>query len=79
MADARNNDDRPKVARHGDCLLVAVPTARHVDEYEAIVFGEIFFHWGADYLITVRLGEASPLPRCDASCRATNPSTGCVR
>jgi magnesium transporter len=61
IADARNNYDRPKVERHGDCLLTVVPTARYVDEHEAIEFGEIFFYSGEDYLITVRLGEASPL------------------
>ncbi len=63
VADARNNYDRPKVERHGDCLLTVVPTARYVDEREAIEFGEIFFYCGEDYLITVRLGAASPLQR----------------
>jgi magnesium transporter len=61
VADARNNYDRPKVERHGDCLLTVVPTARYVDEREAIEFGEVFFYTAADYLITVRRGEASPL------------------
>ena len=61
VADARNNYDRPKVERHGDCLLTVVPTARYVDDREAIEFGEIFFYSGEDYLITVRLGAASPL------------------
>jgi magnesium transporter len=61
VADARNNYDRPKVERHGDCLLTVVPTARYVDEREAIEFGEIFFYSGQDYLITVRHGQSSPL------------------
>ena len=61
VADARNNYDRPKVERHGDCLLTVVPTARYVDDTESIEFGEIFFYSGEDYLITVRLGAASPL------------------
>jgi magnesium transporter len=63
VADARNNYDRPKVERHDDCLVTVVPTARYVDEDEAIEFGELFIYAGADYFISVRLGEAAPLHR----------------
>ena len=61
VADARNDYDRPKVERHGDCLLTVVPTARYVDEAEAVEVGDIFIYSGDDYVITVRLGESSPL------------------
>jgi magnesium transporter len=59
--DARNKHDRPKVERHGDCLLTVVPTARYVDEREEVEVGELFFYAGRDYMLTVRYGQAAPL------------------
>jgi magnesium transporter len=59
--DARNKHDRPKVERHGECLLTVVPTARYVDEREEVEFGELFFYAGRDYMLTVRYGHAAPL------------------
>jgi magnesium transporter len=61
IADARNKHDRPKIEIHGDCLLAVVPTARYVDDREAIEFGELFFYVGRDYVVTVRYGQAAPL------------------
>ena len=61
IADARNKHDRPKVERHGDCLLTVVPTARYVDDREEVEFGELFFYAGRDYILTVRYGHAAPL------------------
>lgn len=61
IADARNKHDRPKVERHGDCLLTVVPTARYVDEREEVEFGELFFYAGRDYILSVRYGQAAPL------------------
>ena len=61
IADARHKHDRPKVERHGDCLLTVVPTARYVDEREEVSFGELFLFAGRDYLLTVRYGQAAPL------------------
>lgn len=61
IADARHKHDRPKVERHDDCLLTVVPTARYVDEREAVEFGELFFYAGRDYIVTVRFGQAAPL------------------
>ena len=61
IADARNKHDRPKIERHGECLLTVVPTARYVDEREEVEFGELFFYAGRDYMLTVRYGQAAPL------------------
>lgn len=61
IADARSRHDRPKVERHGQCLLAVVPTARYVDETEEVSFGELFFYVGADFVVTVRYGQAAPL------------------
>ena len=59
--DARQKHDRPKVERHGTCLLTVVPTARYVDEREEVEFGELFLYAGRDYILTVRHGQAAPL------------------
>ena len=61
IADARHKHDRPKVERHGDCLLTVVPTARYVDDREEVEFGELFLYAGRDYLLSVRYGNAAPL------------------
>ena len=61
IADARNKHDRPKVERHGDCLLTVVPTARYVDDREEVEFGELFLYAGRDYILSVRYGRAAPL------------------
>jgi magnesium transporter len=61
IADARHKHDRPKVERHGDCLLTVVPTARYVDAREEVEFGELFFYAGRDYILSVRYGQAAPL------------------
>ena len=61
IADARHKHERPKVERHGDCLLTVVPTARYVDAREEVEFGELFFYVGDDYVVTVRYGQAAPL------------------
>jgi magnesium transporter len=61
IADARNKHDRPKVERHGDCLLTVVPTARYLDDLEEVEFGELFLYAGRDYILSVRYGNAAPL------------------
>ena len=85
IADARHKHDRPKVEVHDDCLLTVVPTARYVDAREEVEFGELFFYAGRDYLVTVRYGQAAPLPgvraeleRAPRSC-ATVPAPCCRR
>jgi magnesium transporter len=61
VADARHKHDRPKVERHGECLLTVVPTAWYVDDREEVEFGDLFLYAGRDYLVTVRYGLAAPL------------------
>ena len=61
VEDALRKHDRPKVERHGRCLLTVVPTARYVDAREEVEFGELFFFLGPDYVVTVRYGHAAPL------------------
>jgi magnesium transporter len=61
IADARHKHDRPKVERHGDCLLTVVPTAWYLDDREEVEFGELFLYAGRDYLLSVRYGQAAPL------------------
>ncbi len=61
IEDARELHDRPKVERHDSMLLTVVPTARYDDEREAVEFGELFLYCGADYLVSMRYGQAAPL------------------
>ena len=61
IADARHKHDRPKVERHGDCLLTVVPTAWYDDGREEVEFGELFLYAGRDYILSVRYGKAAPL------------------
>ncbi|MFV0308224.1 MAG: magnesium and cobalt transport protein CorA [Desertimonas sp.] len=68
--DARKTHDRPKVERHGECLLTVVPTARYDDEREAVEFGDLFLFAGPDYLLSVRYGNAAPLAGVRASLEA---------
>jgi magnesium transporter len=80
IADARHKHDRPKVERHGDCLLTVVPTAWYVDEREEVEFGELFLYAGRDYLLSVRYGQAGAArPRSATSSRSTpsaSPAAG---
>jgi magnesium transporter len=76
IADARNKHERPKVERHGDCLLTVVPTARYVDTREEVEFGELFFYVGDDYIVTVRYGQAAPLKDVRAELES-NPGVLC--
>jgi magnesium transporter len=76
IADARNKHERPKVERHGGCLLTVVPTARYVDTREEVEFGELFFYVGDDYIVTVRYGQAAPLKDVRAELES-NPGVLC--
>lgn len=61
IEDAVHAHQRPKLERYGDTLFVVVKTLRYLDETSDIEVGEILFFLGADFIITVRHGEASPL------------------
>jgi magnesium transporter len=73
IADARHDYDRPKVERHGECLLTVVPTVRYEDDRHAIRFGEVFLYAEEDYVVSVRLGDAAPLDRVRRRLEADPP------
>ncbi len=61
VEDAVNAHQRPKVELYGDTLLVVLKTVRYVDDAEAIESGEIAVFVNADFVVTVRHGQASEL------------------
>jgi magnesium transporter len=61
VEDAIEAHQRPKVEVYGDMVFVVLKTARYVDPTEVIELGELLVFLGADYIITVRHGEASSL------------------
>ena len=77
IADARNKHDRPKVERHGDCLLTVVPTAWYVDEREEVEFGELFLYAGRDYIAHRPLRTGGAAGRRPARPREARP-IGCA-
>jgi magnesium transporter len=61
VEDAIKAHQRPKLEVYDDMLFVVLKTARYIDHIEVVEFGEILVFLGADYVITVRHGEASAL------------------
>jgi magnesium transporter len=61
IEDAVHAHQRPKLERYGDTLFVVVKTLRYLDATSDIEVGEIMLFLGADFVITVRHGEGSPL------------------
>jgi magnesium transporter len=61
VEDAIKAHQRPKLEVYGETLFVVLKTARYVDPEEVVEFGEILVFVGADFIITVRHGEASEL------------------
>jgi magnesium transporter len=61
VEDAIKAHQRPKLEGYDDMLFVVLKTARYIDPTEVVEFGEILVFLGADYIITVRHGEASAL------------------
>jgi magnesium transporter len=61
IEDAVNAHQRPKLERYGDTLFVVVKTLRYADETSDIEVGEIMLFVGANFVITVRHGQGSPL------------------
>ena len=52
---------RPKLERYDETLFVVLRPARYVDESETVVFGEVHVFAGANFVITVRHGDAPNL------------------
>jgi magnesium transporter len=61
VEDAIHAHQRPKLEVFGEMVFVVLKTARYVDSEEVVRLGEILIFLGADYIITVRHGEASEL------------------
>jgi len=59
--DAVKAHQRPKVEVYGDSLFVVLKTARYVDETESVEFAELQVFVGANFVVSVRHGEASAL------------------
>jgi magnesium transporter len=58
VEDAIKAHQRPKLEAYGDSLFVVLKTARYVESERAVEFGEVQLFIGADFVITVRHGEA---------------------
>jgi len=63
VEDAIKAHQRPKLERYGETLFTVLKSARYLDESESVEFGEIHVFVGADFVVTVRHGEASTLNR----------------
>jgi magnesium transporter len=61
VEDAIEAHQRPKVEVYGNMVFAVLKTARYIDPTEVIELGELLVFLGADYIITVRHGEASSL------------------
>jgi magnesium transporter len=61
VEDAVKAHQRPKVEHYGDAIFVVLKSARYLEDSRRVKFGEIHAFLGADFLVTVRYGEASAL------------------
>lgn len=61
VEDALKAHQRPKLDRYDESLFLALKTLRYVDEEDAVETGEINVFSGANFVITVRHGEAAAL------------------
>lgn len=59
VEDAINAHQRPKLEVYGDSVFVVLKTARYLESQEEVEFGEVQLFIGADFVITVRHGEAA--------------------
>lgn len=63
VEDATKAHQRPKLQQFGDVLLLVLKAARYLEKSEAVEFGEIQVFMGQDFVLVVRYGEASSLPK----------------
>ena len=61
VEDAIHAHQRPKLEVYDDMVFLVLKTARYVDPTEVIQLGEVLVFIGADFIITVRHGEATNL------------------
>ncbi len=58
VEDAIHAHELPKLERYGNSLFLVLKSARWLDETEEVEFGEILLFVGADFIVSVRHGEA---------------------
>ena len=63
VEDAVNAHQRPKLERYGETLFVVLRAARYIDRTETVEFAELHVFVGADFVVTVRHGDAPDLSR----------------
>ena len=63
VEDAVNAHQRPKLERYGETLFVVLRAARYIDATETVEFAELHVFVGADFVVTVRHGDAPDLSR----------------
>ena len=61
VEDAIVAHQRPKLERYGETLFLVLRAARYLDDVEEVDFGEIHVFVGADFVLTVRHGQAPDL------------------
>jgi magnesium transporter len=61
VEDALKAHQRPKLEVYDDSIFLVLKTARYVDSEEVVTLGELLLFAGANFVVAVRHGEASPL------------------
>src|SRR5262249_42909451 len=61
VEDAIVAHQRPKIERYGDTLFVVLRAARYLDDIEEVDFAEAHVFVGANFVLTVRHGDAPHL------------------
>ena len=58
VEDALHAHQRPKLERYGNHSLLVFKTARYVDHDEVVALGEVLLFVGANFIVSVRHGDA---------------------
>jgi len=61
IEDSVVGDQRPKLERYGDGYFLVLRPLRYLEETSDVESGELMVFLGADHIVTIRRGEASPL------------------
>lgn len=59
VEDAISAHQRPKLEVYDESLFIVLKPARYIEADETVEFGEVLIFLGADFIITVRHGEAA--------------------
>ncbi|MDP1821485.1 MAG: magnesium and cobalt transport protein CorA [Acidimicrobiales bacterium] len=77
VEDAIAAHQRPKLEVYDEDLFVVLKTARYVDQTETVEFAEIQLFVGANYIVSVRHGEASALTEVRTKVERDVPRISC--